>query len=134
MKKVILISIPALIVLYFWTEISEFFNAVWLFATNPLIWKINPLMIGVWVVWKFHKYLWSDKVDIASGEKIGEYNSLPNAEYHTKKYIQANYDSGYDTQKWEAPDGNGGWKVVEFAITVVHTVCTVIFVPIKRED
>lgn len=93
-------------------------------------------MIGVWVVWKFHKYLWSDKIDIESGEKIGEFRSLNEAEFRTKKYVQKNYDTGYDTQKWEIPDpdNRGKWKYVEFAITVVHSVCTVIFVPIKKED
>jgi len=144
MKKVIIFAIPILLVLIYWTEIMDFiqsiidwfsnlFHSIYLFATTPVFWKINPTMIGVWVVWKFHRYLWSDKVDLNSGEKIGEYSSIANAEYHTKKYVQNNYESGYSTEKWESPDGKGGWIVTDFIISVAHVVCTVIFVPIKKQ-
>lgn len=132
MKKVILFSIPAILVLIYWTEIVQVFNNLCLFLVNPIVWKINPIMIGTWVVYKFHKYLWSNEIDFASGEKIGEYNSLNEAEFKTKQYAEKNYSQGFITDRYETQQPDKSWKYTDFAIKVIHTVCVVIFVPIKK--
>lgn len=136
MKKILLIAIPlGIIALVYWEDITQIIQTTYQFITTPIIWKIQPWMICVWTVWKFHKYIWTDKVDISSGEKIGTYKSLQEAEFKTKKYIQQNYESGYSQEKWEEPidNGKGGWKYVDFVFKVAHTVCTVIFVPVNED-
>lgn len=132
-KVLIFTGIISAIFIAFYSEIMEVFNAVYSVMTTPVFWKINPFMIGIWVVYKFHKYLWNQEVDPASEEIIGEYKTLNEAEFKTKKYIRQNYDEGFNIEKFEEFDRTKGWKYSEFAITVMHGICKVIFIPIKRD-
>lgn len=89
-------------------------------------------LTGMWLVYKFHKYLWTDKVD--KGEVIAKGKSIEEVEYKTKKYITSNYEEGYSIEKYEEFNrSTNSYRYTDFVIKVMHTICIVIFVPVRVE-
>lgn len=125
MNKGILIVIIAALAILGWYH-TQIIN----FLTTPILWKVQPWMIGVWGVWKCSYYIWQkDGEDPFHDEDTGrEYRSPEEARYKEYKHL-VDDNPGRDVRVENWTDRNG---TKYFIIKVFHELGEFIFVPFKK--